>query len=152
MRQGIGLLFLAACVGGSVAAAPAVVGPLKKLTLRANLARAVAGPDTLVMVPSWVNPTDDGRGPIDSLRLTYTGIGKDTVVKFSPPFPSTHTWRQIIPASAYGGTSYNVRVAATTFRRAAPPTQLLSPLVNIALPEPAVPGVTGLTVQAVKVP
>jgi len=122
-----------------------------------------AGADTLEMTVTWTLPTDDGRGPLDSLRVAFFGIQRDTSVVLYPPLPTTFTWRHAIPLAAYQlpqpitptcpscVSQYSVFAAVTTFRHGqnAPPVK--SGEVIITLTDTP-PPVTGVTLQARKIP
>lgn len=166
-RSWLACSLLLGCLGSTAAvlpvpesgAAPAVA-PLRKLIVVARVGRALAGPDTLVMVASWQNPTGDGRGALDSLRVRFVGIpdgplwgaGDTSFVYQPPPFPTTQTRRQIIPGTAYGTTSWPVRAEATTYRRGLTAGPVVSPTVTVTLVDAPPPAVGGFTFQAVKVP
>lgn len=74
---------------------PAVTGPgvANQLTPPAPAA------DTLVSTVRWTNPGEDGKGPLDSLKVNINNFaaGGGFTQKFLWPFPSEAVFRQPLP-------------------------------------------------------
>lgn len=125
------------------------------VSLSVRVITSVAAPDTLAMSASWELPADDGRGAIDSLRVVWVGIRRDSTIVYLPPFPTSGTMRLAVPASAYpiggGAATYPVRIIVTTYRRASA-TPLQSSVVNVVLSDVPPPPVTNLNFFVTKSP
>lgn len=142
---------------------PVPGGAFRFAPLAAHLSRSapdpagsgtIAAPDTLLMTASWTPPAEDGRGPIDSLRIRFVGIFNDTAYTFRLPFPVTQGRSHVIPATAYSGASatFDVWAEATTYRAGMTVGPVRSAVVQIVLLGAAPPPVGGFTFTATKRP
>lgn len=124
------------------------------VTVTARVVRSAIAADTLAMTAGWTNPADDGKGALDSMRVRFSAGFLDSSVVYRPPYPTSRTLRAPIPLSAYAGTSagYGVQAIVVTFRRGVNSPPVLSNVVQITLTDPPPPSVTGLTLQATKIP
>lgn len=148
------LVAAVAAVGVAVAT---MTSGTTKLSATARLKREAAVADSLIMSATWSNPTDDGKGAIDSLKIRFMGIFFDSSLVFkTQPFPTTATVRQLIPAAAYSGAggsaTFDILISAATYRRGTNAVPLLSNKVTITLNDAAPPNVGSLNLTATKKP
>jgi hypothetical protein len=113
----------------------------------------VLAADTLVSTVRWTNPADDGKGPLDSLKVNVTSLAggwvsqkftgtllpSQVIVRQALPFQDA-TWTILAQICTYRGTSANA--AACVSASAVPFVYALA----------APPAVTGASVTNVKVP
>lgn len=152
MRPLLSVLLLS-CAAAAPVASPV---PAPAIKIEARVHRAVAAPDTLIMSASWTAPVDDGKGPIDSLRVRFVGVMDDTSYIFRPPLPTSAKRTQVIPAAAYSGAggnaTFSIFAQFTTYRRSGNAVPLTSQAVSISLVDAAPANVTGVNFSAVKKP
>lgn len=108
--------------------------------------------DTLVSTVRWMLPADDGKGPLDSLKVNLTALaGGSLSVKFTAPLPVQTVFRQPLPFAdatwivtaqicTYRGTSANasacvsVTAAPFVYAQAAPPPVTGATVTNVKVP------------------
>ncbi len=128
------------------------------MTFRVSVVHTTVALDTLVMVATWTNPIDDGKGPPDSIRITFSpGMVPDSTVVYRAPFPVRREWRVAIPLSAYGvppqpGNGWSVTAWATAYRRKVNAPPLRSNVVTVNLTDIPPANVTDFGLTVVKVP
>lgn len=153
-RLAFPLGLLLSCAAGPPPPIPIPIPtPSARVTARIASGHAFA-PDTLIMVASWTN-VDNGRGPYDSLRVRMVGIEDDTTYVYRLPFPTTLMRARVIPATAYTSISvtHEVYFALTVYQRGTNLAAVFSAPASVVLVGSAPPpGVTGLTLTAVKRP
>ncbi len=107
----------------------------------------VMAADTAVATITWTIPADDGRGPVDSMKVAvtrFTGGGADRLV---PITSTTFEDRQPIP---FGSASWPVTVQVCRYRRAvAPACATATGTLVVADVAPAPVGGLGVTVRKV---
>lgn len=131
-------------------------GPKPKPVANARAANAVLVPvmaaDTLVSTVRWTAPVDDGKGPLDSLKVNLTALaGGSLSVKFTGTLPVQAVFRQALP---FADATWTVTAQICTYRgtsanASACVSVTAPPFVYALLPPPAV---TGASVGNVKVP
>lgn len=110
--------------------------------------------DTIVADGQFTVPSDDGRGPLDSIRVDLMGIGTIAPSRtWRPPLPVGTLTYQLRGAVApfSGSAEFEVRSFAFSFRRGLA-TRAESNTVTLTLSDLSPPSVTGHTITAVKVP
>jgi hypothetical protein len=129
---------------GEVPVAPVARASFRLATVRSPVADA---PDTAVTTATWTIPADDGRGPVDSMRVVvgrFTGGAVGTLVA---PTATSFEDRQPIP---FGEATWTVAVQVCRYRRDIP--SCVSAEVDLMVVDVAPAPVGGLEVTARKVP
>jgi hypothetical protein len=119
------------------------------------VATAAAAADTLVTTVRWTLPADDGKGPLDSLKVAMPNlIGGSLVQVFLPGvggLPTQAVFRQPLP---YRDASYTMVGQVCVFRgtgsNAITCVTASAPPFQYAMVAP--PPVTGVSVTNVQVP
>jgi len=108
--------------------------------------------DTLVSTVRWTLPADDGKGPLDSLKVNATALAGGTLsVKFAGTLPTQAIFRQALP---FADATWVVNVQICTFRGNSANS---SSCISVAAPpfvyaQAAPPAVSGASVSNVRVP
>ena len=131
-------------------------GPKPKPVANAKTVNFVVVPamaaDTLVSTVRWTAPVDDGKGPLDSLKVNITNLsGGSLTVKFTGTLPVQAVFRQVLP---FADATWNIGAQICTFRgtsaNASACVSVSAPPFVYALAAP--PAVSGASVGNVKVP
>lgn len=154
-----GILLCLMVLGACAAARPAplVVGPKPAKVRAPSVAmfavRAVLAADTLVSTVRWTAPVDDGKGPLDSLKVNITNLsGGSHSVKFTgAALPVVAVFRQVLP---FTDATWTVTAQICTFRGTSANASACvsvtgAPFVYVLAAPPAV---TGASVGSIKVP
>lgn len=105
-------------------------------------------PDTLVLQARWNLPGSDGRGDLDSVTVNVSNLNANGWLRINVPLTSVAaTLRQPIPS---GDATYIVRAQVCLYRRRQ--VACSDAATEYRYTEPALAGVTGLTVTAGTVP
>ena len=134
----------------SAAPKPKAVKPVTPLN--AVVVPAMAA-DTLVTTVRWTLPADDGKGPLDSLKVNINNLaaGGALSVKFTATLPTQAVFRQPLP---FADATWNIRAQICTYRGVSANASACvsvdaAPFVYALTPPPAV---TGASATNVKVP
>lgn len=123
----------------------------------ARAGNAVVAPvlaaDTLVSTVRWTAPVDDGKGPLDSLKVNLANLtgGWHTVKFTGVALPVVAVFRQVLP---FADATWNITAQICTFRGS---SANASACVSVSAPPfvyvlAAPPAVSGASVGNVKVP
>jgi len=109
--------------------------------------------DTLVTTVRWTAPADDGKGPLDSLKVNINNLAAGGVlsVKFTGTLPVQAVFRQVLP---FADATWTVTAQICVFRGT---SANASACVSVAgapfvYAQAAPPAVSGASVGNVKVP
>ena len=125
------------------------VTPVRAMQLRTATVRAgvATAPDTAVTTATWTLPPDDGRGPVDSMRVVvgrFTGGSLGTRVALTA---TSYEDRQPIP---FGVATWTVTVNVCRYRRDVP--SCVQATGDLVVADVAPAPVSGLGVTVRKVP